>query len=31
MLGLVFPLMGLTMLLVWVSDRLVFGRTRRAG
>lgn len=26
MLGVVFPLMGLTMLIVWVSDRLVFGR-----
>jgi uncharacterized iron-regulated membrane protein len=30
MLGLVFPLMGLTMLIVWVSDRLVFGRVQRA-
>jgi uncharacterized iron-regulated membrane protein len=30
MLGVVFPLMGLTMLVVWVSDRLVFGRSARS-
>ena len=23
-LGIVFPLMGLTMLIVWISDRLLF-------
>jgi uncharacterized iron-regulated membrane protein len=23
-LGIVFPMMGLTMLIVWISDRLLF-------
>jgi hypothetical protein len=27
----VFPLMGVTMLVVWISDRIAFGRTGAAG
>lgn len=30
-LGIVFPLMGATMLVVWISDRIAFGRTGAAG
>jgi uncharacterized iron-regulated membrane protein len=29
LLGLVFPLMGATLVAVWLADRLVFGRTPR--
>jgi uncharacterized iron-regulated membrane protein len=30
LLGIVFPLMGATLVAVWVADRLVFGRTTRS-
>ncbi|KAG8150130.1 PepSY-associated TM helix domain-containing protein [Burkholderia catarinensis] len=30
LLGIVFPLMGLTIVAVWLVDRLLFGRTARA-
>jgi uncharacterized iron-regulated membrane protein len=30
-LGIVFPMMGLTMLIVWISDRLLFSSARVAG
>ena len=29
MLGIVFPLMGLTLLAVWFADRAIFGRAAR--
>lgn len=30
-LGIVFPMMGLTMLIVWISDRLLFSSGKIAG
>ena len=30
-LGILFPMMGLTMLIVWISDRVLFNSARVAG
>ncbi|MCA3917666.1 MAG: hypothetical protein IOC37_03075, partial [Burkholderia sp.] len=30
LLGIVFPLMGVTIVAVWLIDRLLFGRATRA-
>jgi uncharacterized iron-regulated membrane protein len=29
MLGIVFPLMGATLIVVWLGDRVLFGRASR--